>query len=167
MSTSTVCDQNNLTLDDLVQMSLEELQTLYKSGTTPKLRAIEGKADGMVLAGVRNPDSIPDAAWKGKNFRPLNDTEGLGTNRLEPKGTDTQVTEYQFKFTLGDPVDGDTAVIVLDYNNNSNPESIRIIRDDVLQLNETLYLGRMYQATLQGFEFLVFFGLYLGGSEQS
>ena len=160
MSTTTT-DLASLTLDDLGQMSLDELTTLYGSGTTPKLRGMTGKADGMVLAGVKNANAIPDAAWKGKNFRPLNDTEGLGTNRLEPKGTDSEITEYQFKFTLGDPVDGDTAVIILDYNNNSNPESIRIIRDDVLKLNDTLYLGRMYQATLQGFEFLVFFGLNL------
>jgi hypothetical protein len=140
-------------------MSLAELDALYLLAKTPKISDLKGASDGLPLAGQTDPSSIPFIPWKGKSFKPLNAVEGVGTNRIQPSPGAPEIDEFNFKFTLGDPIHGDDAVIVLDYSNVGNAPQIRIIRDDIKKLNPTLFLGRMYQTTLQGFQFLLYFGL--------
>lgn len=150
-----------LTLHDLANMSVNELDALYARAKTPRISSMAGETDGLPLAGVVDVSQIPFFPWKGKSFKPLNGVEGVGNNRMQkvPHGPETEA--FNFKFTLGDPLDGDDAVIVLDYNNVGNSPHIRIIRDDIKQVNSGLFLGRMYQTTLKKFEFLLYFGLQL------
>ena len=157
--------QSELTLNDLAAMTLQELDALYLLARTPRISDMNGPTDGLPLAGKTAASAIPFMPWKGKSFKPLNAVEGVGTNRIQATPVAPEVTEFNFKFTLGDPIDGDDAVIVLDYNHVGNAPPFRIIRDDIKRVNQSLYLGRMYQTTLQGFEFLLFFGLQFPATE--
>jgi cholesterol oxidase len=156
--------ENALTLNDLAKMSAKELEALYALAKTPRISDMKGPSDGIALAGNADPSAIPFMPWKGKSFKPLNAVEGVGNNRMQKRPHGEEVNEFNFKFTLGDPIDGDDAVIVLDYNNVGNAPQIRIIRDDIKKVNPSLFLGRMYQTTPRGFEFLLYFALQFPAS---
>ncbi len=151
--------ENALTLSDLAKMTQAQLDVLYLAAQTPRISDMNGATNGIPLAGPTPASAIPFVPWKGKSFKPLNMVEGVGNNRIQMSPLAPEVNEFNFKFTLGDPIDGDNAVIVLDYNNIGNAPAFRIIRDDIKKVNPTLFLGRMYQTTLHGFQFLLYFAL--------
>ncbi|MDF1698863.1 MAG: hypothetical protein P1U56_23620 [Saprospiraceae bacterium] len=158
--------KRKITLRKLQNMDNAELYKTYIQAETPKIKDMNGPVKGTVLTPGHSskrkilnhffPNNI--FPWQGKTFIPLNDVEGIGDNQLKKPNEEVH-NDYNFKFTLGDAIDGENAVIVLDYNNISNASNIRFIRDDVKKINDSLFLGRMYSTTLTKYKPMLYFAL--------
>lgn len=150
-STSNSYNSTQLTLDDLSDMNVEELDSLYRQGSMPSsFKALDGTPKGRMLA-VRGIDKTPSFAplsfiskasvfpWDGKSFNAINDTRGNGINRINL----TVLKQNWFPFnTVMQPsvIDGKDC-IYLDYDLPENPWFIRKIRDELREVSPGLFLG--------------------------
>jgi hypothetical protein len=145
-----VSDTENLNLDDLRQMSFEELDQLYRSAQRPaSIAALDGDAVGAMLA-WRSPRSGPLASllrqfgsstlfpWEGKTFTNQGSNSGRGINRINLLGKRRWFpfrTRFDASFLDGKPT------FVLDYSGPGNPPLIRQIVDEVREVAPRLYMG--------------------------
>ena len=151
-----------LTLDDLADMPLAELEELFFWASTPTIRELDGETDGRACAGKLPADHLPWMPWKGKVFEPINDTEGRGKNRIESTFTDLfKFKRYRFQTRVVAPLQGDDDVVILDYDNEDNPRIIRRIRDDLKKLRDGLFLGTANLKRGHGYRFILYFALQL------
>lgn len=140
----------SLSADQLASLSVDELRQLYERGRLFDLRALDGAPKGRmltvagglgkptprrVLARVAKGVAFP---WRGKSFSTV-DAEaqrGAGINRLLLLGD-----RFPFDtFVEASAIDGKPCVR-LDYDKPENPFFIRVIRDELREVAEDLYLG--------------------------
>lgn len=151
-----------VSLDDLQEMSLEELDELFLWASTPTIRELDGETNGRACAGVMPADELPWMPWKGKVFEPVSETEGRGKNRIESSFIDLfKFKLFEFKTRVVPPLKGDDDVVTLDYDLKGNPRIIRRIRDDLKKLREGLFLGTANLKKDDGFKFILYFALQL------
>ncbi len=98
----------------------------------------------------RIPDKKPDGlhkgtadgyrgSWKGKKFDSKHST---GINVLEEKGK--QAERYPFKTYVGKGIhDKELNVIKIDYNISQNPLWLRLILDEIVEVQPNKYLGKL------------------------
>jgi len=152
----------SLTLEDLADMPLAELEELFLWASTPTIRELDGETDGRACAGKLPADHLPWMPWKGKVFEPVSDTEGRGKNRIESTFIDLfKFTRYRFETRVVPPLQGDDDVVILDYDNDDNPRMIRRIRDDLKKLRDGLFLGTANLKKDDGFRFILYFALQM------
>lgn len=152
--TATTANQyinDHLTLNDLSEKSVAELDNLYRQGTMPtSFSVLDGTPKGRMLA-IRGIDKTPLFGpislfskasvfpWDGKSFKSINDHQGTGINRINL----TVLKQRWFPFnTRVEPsvIDGKDC-IYLDYDLPENPWFIRKIRDELREISPGLFLG--------------------------
>ncbi|MCA9644672.1 MAG: hypothetical protein KC492_28475 [Myxococcales bacterium] len=138
------------TADDLARLSLAELRELYEGGRLFDLDRLRGAPKGRMLTlagGLGKPTPRRVLArlakgalfpWRGKSFRTLDQANqrGAGINRVILLGD-----RFPFDtFIEASAIDGKPCVR-LDYDKPENPFFIRVIRDELREVAEDLYLG--------------------------
>ncbi|MDX1692609.1 MAG: hypothetical protein R3208_02515 [Ketobacteraceae bacterium] len=150
-TTANAILDGNLTLEDLSDMSVSELDLLYRQGTLPaSMKVLDGTPEGRMLA-VRGIEKTPLSGpigffskasafpWDGKSFKAISDNRGTGINRINL----AVFKQEWFPFnTVVEPsvIDGKDC-IYLDYDLPENPWFIRKIRDELREVSAGLFLG--------------------------
>lgn len=151
-ATTSTAINDYLTLDDLAQMNVEELDQLYRDGSLPSsMKELDGAPIGRMLA-IRYTDKTPAFGllrrisesryfvWDGKSFQANDDQTGTGINRVNL----TLAGKYKwFPFDTrieASVVDGQDCIL-LDYDQPENPWFIRKIRDELREVAPGLFLG--------------------------
>ncbi|CAM3073140.1 hypothetical protein [Skermania piniformis] len=138
------------TLDDLSEMSFDELGKLYAAGSVPPdLSVLDNKPKGRMLA-VRGVDNTPLASvlraaaklpvfpWDGKSMTATDAHSGDGINRIK-LGITTDW--FAFKTRVEPSVVDGADTIVLDYEQPGNPWFIRQIHDELREVAPGLFVG--------------------------
>lgn len=137
-------------LDQLAALSVAELTALYRE-TRPagSMRGLSGDPECRMLA-VRGLDSGVAAPvlrriaaarrfpWMGKRFSATSDREGHGINRVRLAG---QHTWFPFETRYEPSAIDDQPCVFLDYRLPENPAAIRLIRDELRELETGLMFG--------------------------
>lgn len=158
-----------LTLDDLAQMSVDELTTVYQNGTAPSsLTALDGPPHGRMLrtigplgkgvvgAAVSRWASSSGFPWGGKTFTATTDAAGTGINRVKLMGDRDWFpfdTSIQPSVTDGEPC------VVLDYDKPENPWAIRQVHDELREVSPGLFLGPAMAKTSSGPRLVLYFAI--------
>lgn len=139
-----------LTLDDLADMTVDQLGQLYRlAGLPNSLAVLDGSPTGRMLAvagigtgalarGLRSFAAARRFPWGGKSFASSGDRLGRGINRVRLGGR-----HLLFPFATdfaASRIDGQPA-IRLDYDLADNPGVIRRIHDEVREVTPGLFLG--------------------------
>ena len=140
-----------LTLNDLSERSVPELDKLYTQAAMPaNMNALDGRPKGRMLA-IRGVDRTPLAGlirmiskaslfpWGGKSFQSTNKKEGSGINRIN--FTLLQRNWFPFKTVVESSAIDGKQCIYLDYDLAGNPWFIRRIRDELREVSPGLFLG--------------------------
>ncbi|MGK5091186.1 hypothetical protein WDW89_04110 [Deltaproteobacteria bacterium TL4] len=158
--------KSKMSLSDLTNKTVEELDQLYLSAETPSISELDGQMKGRVLAGesvlenqhlrnlLMNPLYLP---WKGKVFTPISPTKGEGENRVEVGLFKSRL--FHFETREVPPLVGKNNVVALNYDLPENPWFIRHIRDDLKKLSEGLYLGTANVKIKDNYQFVLYFAL--------
>jgi hypothetical protein len=154
-------------LDELQPLSAEELLELYQSARTPRLEDLEGDLDGRMLASPRVGQALTGPMrslaqlklfpWRGKSFRTLKEGKGEGINRVF--GDAHPRKWFRFETRLGPSRAGDFDSVQLIYDLPENPFFVRIIEDEVRQLEPGLFLGQAYLRVRGDAHLALYFGL--------
>ncbi len=137
-------------LDDLLGLSVDALESLYRDASVPAMQEVHGDLRGRMLAttvlGGRWVGRAERWAssrffpWRGKSFMPKDSARGEGINRV---GID-RVRLYRFETRIAKSKAGDFDALQLDYDLPDNPGFIRAIEDEIRELSPGLYLGQAY-----------------------
>lgn len=138
------------TLDQLAELSVDRLTELYREAIpAPSMRGLSGDPVCRMLA-VRGLDSgVPSSLlrrfaasrrfpWIGKRFSATSDSEGHGINRVRLAGTHTW---FPFETRYEPSAIDDKPCVFLDYRQPENPAAIRLIRDELRELETGLMFG--------------------------
>jgi hypothetical protein len=125
--------------NQLLQMTQEQLDELFKKSDSGPIPDGPAKGTAIIAPGTVFSREIADFigifAWQGKSF---DGKRGVLTNRILPLGLNAIVAEvYKDKSWL----DGKEC-IVLDYSKTSLVA--HWIRDEIRQIEDKLYLGKVY-----------------------
>lgn len=154
-------------------LGLVVLLVLLINGRVQKLTYEEsflrGKVPDPALDGVQSGHAYvvygANIGWKGKQFtageeRGVNILTGTGqrlASILTPrykkfeKQTNGTFTAYEFKTSVGAGIKNPhQPVLRLDYNIDVNPSIIRIIQDEVVEIDPGRYLGKIHLQLLPG-----------------
>jgi hypothetical protein len=153
---------STLDLDALAARSFEELESMYRDAPEPtSLRGADGKPRGRMLAvhtvskgllggGLRRFAASPSFVWDGKTFSSVDDRHGRGINRVQLSSVLGRQSLFPFETRIeASAVDGRKA-IVLDYDLPENPSYIRLIHDEIREVEPGLYLGPAMLKTARG-----------------
>lgn len=138
-------------IDDLQELTPEELMELYRAGSTPRLGDLDGKLSGRMLAVPRVQDprvrrflsrfarsgAFP---WQGKTFDSQTPQHGHGVNRL----FGNRVNLFRFETSVGPSRAGAFDAVHLDYSHSQNPPLVRDVKDELRLVSEGLWLGLAY-----------------------
>lgn len=152
-------------LDDLLALSVEQLEPLYASASTPVLGEVRGDLRGRMLATTVLPAwaaglarawaSSDHFVWRGKSLMPQTDDAGEGINRVVMD----RFRLYRFETRIGPSRAGDFDALQLNYDLPENPFFIRPIKDELRELHEGLWLGQAYLAWRGRDVLVLYFGL--------
>jgi hypothetical protein len=169
MSLVEVKDANDpqyLDVEDLKTKSVSGLDEIYRKGTAPNVTELEGRYDGVVLAGrmpfMDNTTSVkiansPLVRWGGKKFDVVSENLAEGTNWFD-LGL-FEIDAYSFEGRLEPARFGGGDCYVLDYDASGNPPPANRVRDEVKKLRDGLYLGRIYVDTVEDNRFVSYFAI--------
>ena len=125
--------------NQLLTMSQEQLDDLFKKSDSGPIPDGQAKGTAIIAPGTVFSREIAEFvsifAWQGKTF---DGKRGVLTNRILPLGLNAIVAEV-YKDTSW--LDGKEC-IVLDYSKTSL--MAHWIRDEIRQIGEKLYLGKVY-----------------------
>lgn len=140
-----------LTLDDLANLSTDDLGSLYAAGVAPaNLAVLNGSTRGRLLA-VMPLDDTPLVRplrwlaasrffpWQGKHFDTRARKSGHGDNTIRLPFYRAQWFGFRTRISKSLLDGGDC--IQLDYDSAANPRPLRRIRDELREVVPGLYLG--------------------------
>jgi hypothetical protein len=129
------------------QLNHNGLHQEFISGDSPVF-GIDGFLSGSA--------PIPTLNWLGKRFDSSNH---VGINVF--RGQTEEYEKYRFKTSLNKGLyDNSLDVFRLDYNHPQNPFWVRPVVDELMQVGNGEYLGKMHYRLIPGFPFtLTFFRL--------
>lgn len=139
-------------LDDLAQLSLDELDALYRGAkVSTSMRAADGALAGRMLAvrGVPGALATPlrrwaassSFLWEGKTFQAGSDTRGTGINRVNVPGVFGRQNLFPFETSFGPSAIDGKPTLILDYDLAVNPGYIRKIHDEIREVSPGVFLG--------------------------
>ena len=171
MTTTTASQftDSAMTLDRLSDMSVTELDELYRQGSLPaSFKALDGTPEGRMLA-VRGVEKTPLASpirllaganffpWEGKSFSAISDTQGSGINRINLAVS--RQDWFPFNTVVAPSVIDGKDCIYLDYDLPENPWFIRKIRDELREISPGLFLGPAMWKTRHGATLVLWFAI--------
>ena len=139
MATSATKSLNVATAQDLLSLSREELDELYRNSPVGKIPTGDTRGTAIVMPRGFGKIATPLVrllAWQGKVFNPV---QGDLKNKISPFG----FKSIRAKVYIGESwkVRGEQA-IVIDYSQTSFVA--RKIRDEIRQIGPRLYLGKVF-----------------------
>lgn len=135
-----------------------DLRELHATGTAPDPQELDGVIDGAVLNGRLSLPVIRGLGlWRGKVFSRDEDGAVVGLNRLGFGPLETR--RYSFTARLARSLFDDREVIFLDHDNPSNPTSVRRFHDELVQMEDGLYLATSHYRTGDDLKYLCHFAL--------
>ncbi|MDO3301079.1 hypothetical protein P5V47_20520 [Mycobacteroides abscessus subsp. massiliense] len=130
-----------------------DLSAMHRAGSCPDPQALTGVAEGLVL-GASGYSSL---LWRGKVFDRESDEAVTGLNRIGVGGLEFR--RYRFTVRLGASAFTDRTVALLDHDNPANPPYIRRFHDELVQIDEHLYLATSHYRLGGRLRFVCHFGL--------
>ena len=129
-----------------LQIEQSPQQTIFAKGKVPK-----ELPDGL----YRGSSEGYGGSWHGKKF---NRELATGINLFKAK--ETVQEKYAFKTYVGKGLKDTIQVIKIDYNLPNNPFWLRLILDEVVEVEPGKYLGKLHVNIVPGMPFtLAFFEL--------
>lgn len=163
------------------EQGLEELARLFASGSAPDPHPAGFKLGELITMSVSRPSDAAVRAisslympWLGKSFDPESQT---GVNILKPNAKPPmrvlwpnyepeleradRIEAFPFRTRVGPgEVDPDVQVLKIDYDFGANPDFlIRRILDELVRIDEGLYLGKVLFRTKKGWHPIGYFSL--------
>ena len=129
-----------------------ELKKLFLNSECGLLEDIHGPANGKVLFPIwfKKLD-----LWRGKIFHFSHQNGLTGMNRLGV--LNAEILRYRFKGSIKKSLFFDKDVIVIDHNLEFNPNWVRRYHDELVKLDDQIYLGMSYYKKSKGLEFVSYF----------
>jgi hypothetical protein len=120
-------------------------QVIFKAGKLPA-----PSPDGFYKGSFRNYT----LSWQGKKF---DKTDSTGINVfLDENGT--RYERYSFNTSIGYGArDKGINLLKIDYNNNGNPFWLKPVLDELVQVSDDSYLGKIQFRIIPGFPFTLGF----------
>jgi hypothetical protein len=129
-----------LTENDLLDLSDDELDELFRSGTVDEIP--DGDADGQVLVGSKHEDVSDTVAWVAENLawkgKAFDREKGELRNKILPFGVKAVRAKVYKELSWFDGKE----TIVLDYSKTSIVA--QRVRDEIREVAPGLYLGLVY-----------------------
>jgi hypothetical protein len=154
------------TLDRLLTLSPRELEPLYIGAKVPRLDEVGGDLRGRMLAWpvltegsavasfLRAFASSKGFPWRGKSFTP-DEHRGEGINRV----LSDRFRLFRFETFIGKSRAGDFDALQLDYDLPENPFFIRMIKDEIREIERGVWLGQAWLKTKKSETLVLYFGL--------
>ncbi len=142
----------------LATLRWQDLRALHAQGTTPSLDELNGTIDGAVLNGQLGRPLVRDLRlWRGKLFE--RDTHGavVGFNRLGLGPI--EIKRFQFTARVAQSLFSEREVVFLDHDNANNPGYVRRFHDELVAIEEGLYLATSHYRDGERLRFLCHFAL--------
>ena len=145
------------TLDSLAELDPATLDRIFAGGTCPEPTALAGVMDGRVLDGaLARPPLRGLRVWRGKAFtHDGGAVSGLNRIGLGPLST----RRYRFTARVQGSAFADRDVVLLDHDQPSNPSWVRRFHDEVVEVDDGVYLATSHHRTDGGLRFLCHFAL--------
>lgn len=142
----------------LAALRHEDLRALHTQGTVPRLVDLNGSIDGAVLNGHLGRPLVRDLRlWRGKIFGRDEHGSVTGLNRLGVGPL--EITRFRFTARVAPSLFGDREVVFLDHDNADNPAYVRRFHDELVALDEGLYLASSHYRDGRRLRFICHFAL--------
>ncbi|GAA4807930.1 hypothetical protein ACFQ0K_02500 [Nocardioides caeni] len=136
----------------------QDLRALHAGGSVPSLDELSGSIDGAVLNGGLGRPLVRDLRpWRGKLFEPDDHGTVTGFNRLGVGPL--EVKRFRFTARVAKSLFSDRDVVFLDHDNANNPGYIRRFHDELVAIDEGLYLATSHYRDGERLRYLCHFAL--------
>lgn len=137
-----------------------DLHTLHANGAAPSptelTGVVDGAVDGAVLTGRLSLPLVRNLGlWRGKAFNQDERGTVVGLNRLGIGPL--EIRRYRFTARVTQSLFSDRDVIFLDHDHASNPPSIRRFHDELVAIEDGLYLATSHYRTGDDLRYLCHF----------
>ena len=117
----------------------QDLRALHAQGSAPSLDELNGSIDGAVLNGQLGRPLVRDLhLWRGKLFEHDKHNAVTGLNRLGVGPL--EIKRFQFAARVAQSLFSDREVVFLDHDNDNNPGYVRRFHDELVAIDQGLYL---------------------------
>lgn len=132
-------------------------RTLQVEATPNQSKFINGTGEVILDGFYKGSVNNAQGNWQGKTFRYSQSQTGI--NNFKENGK--EVTKYPFRTSIRKGLRDPIKVVQVDYNIPANPIWVRPLLDEVVQVDENKYLGKIHYRILPGFPFTIgFFELH-------
>ncbi|WP_111895544.1 hypothetical protein [Acinetobacter sp. MB5] len=139
-------------LNKYERMSNAELKKLFIHSECSDLKEMHGAASGKVLFPIWFKKLN---LWKGKVFH-FSEQHGLtGLNRIGMPYF--EILKYSFEGHIAKSLFFDKQVIVIDHNSPKNPSWVRRYHDELVKVEDQVFLGMSYYKQKAGLKFVSYF----------
>lgn len=142
----------------LRQLRGGDLDELHARGICPPVTDLHGSIDGAVLTGrVAAPVIRELRLWRGKVFERDEHGTVSGLNRLGLGPI--EIRRYRFTARVAPSLFDDREVVLLDHGRPENPARVRRFHDELVQIDDGLYLATSHYRTGDELAYLCHFAL--------
>lgn len=135
-----------------------DLRVLHEGGRAPDPGELTGVIDGAVLSGRLSLPVVRGLGlWRGKVFRQDDTGAVVGLNRLG--FGPLEIRRYAFSARLAPSLFGDRDVVFLDHDHPSNPTSVRRFHDELVAIEDGLYVATSHYRSGDELRYLCHFAL--------
>ncbi|KRB72694.1 hypothetical protein ASE01_21800 [Nocardioides sp. Root190] len=136
----------------------QDLRALHATGSVPDLSQLDTRMDGVVLNGHLGRPLVRNLRlWRGKVFERDQDGAVTGLNRLGLGPV--ELRHYRFTARTTPSLFGDRSVVLLDHDNDSNPASVRRFHDELVAIDDGLWLATSHYRDGDRLRYLCHFAL--------
>lgn len=137
-----------------------DLVSLHASGNCPDPARLTGVLDGEVLTGsLALPGVKALGLWRGKAFEEAQAGSATGAGRNRLGIGPAEIRRYRFTARCGRSAFGDRDVLLLDHDQQGNPSWVRKFHDELVEVDDGLYLATSHHRHGDGYRFLAWFAL--------
>lgn len=134
-----------------------DFRLLHTEGTAPSLESLDGVIDGTVLNGQLGRPLVRELRlWRGKVFEhDAGTVAGLNRLGLGP----LEVRRYRFEARIAGSLFSDREVLLLDHDEPANPPYVRRFHDELVEVEEGLYVATSHHWSGDRLRYLCHFAL--------
>jgi len=134
------------------------LRELHAKGICPPVKDLHGAIDGIVLNGRLGAPLIRELGlWRGKVFDRDEHGTVTGLNRLGVGPI--EIRRYRFTARVAPSLFDDRDVVLLDHDRPENPAKVRRFHDELVEIEQGLYLATSHYRTGEDLKYLCHFAL--------
>lgn len=115
----------------------------------PDLHDLDGTLDGVVLNGSLSLPGVRSLRlWRGKVFHTSTTGSVRGKNRLGIGPAEAHAFTFEARIAPSRFAERD--VLLLDHENDSNPLAVQLFHDELVQVDDGLYLATSHYRSRRG-----------------